>query len=175
MSAVRKYNEDYYDGNSVRKLQSVPELDPRHQEYQEENKKREQDRRRRQQQRRKAAKAGKFDLKTLVFFSGALAVTVLTAINFLQTQAEERSLKRQITSLQQEILDIRDVNGSIKDMIVPMELSEVYRIATEELGMVHPNDSQIITYDSKKQDYHKQYDNIPEGVTTDIVSEILNK
>ena len=173
MSAVRKFHEEYYDGNTVRKLEAVPEYDKRRRQMQEEYNRREQERDK--NRRNRVQRARSFDRVSLIFFTIALAVTVLTAISFLQTQAEARSLSKQITSLQKEILDIRDENSAIKDTIPTMELSEVYRIATEELGMVHPKDNQIITYDSKKQDYLKQYDDIPDGVSTDILSEILNK
>lgn len=174
MSAVRKYHEEYYDGNTVRKLQAVPEIDRRREQQREEYQRRQREAQRRQQ--RNLEKARRFDLISLTFFTIALAITVFTAIHLLQVQAQQKSLSRQITSLQKEILSIRDENSAIKDSIPVMSLSEVYRIATEELGMVHPSDNQIITYDSKKQDYLKQFADIPDGAYTDgILSDILKK
>lgn len=173
MSAARKFDDEYFSGNAVRKLQTVPEIDHRREEQREEYLRRQREAAKRQ--RRQLEKANNFDLLSLSFFTIALLFTVLAAIHYLQVQAQQKSISEQITAVQKEILAIRDENSAMKDSITELPLSEVYRIATEELGMVHPSDNQIVTYDSKKQDYLKQFDNIPEGVTTDIIGEILNK
>ena len=42
-----------------------------------------------------------------------------------------------------------------------VDLSQVYEIATGELGMIQPVDNQVYKYDNKKSDMVKQYGDIP--------------
>ena len=42
-----------------------------------------------------------------------------------------------------------------------LNLDEVYRIATEELGMVYPSKDQVILYNKTESEYVRQYEDIP--------------
>ncbi len=40
-------------------------------------------------------------------------------------------------------------------------LDYVYKVATEELGMVYANSNQVVLYDKTDNEYVRQYDDIP--------------
>ena len=42
-----------------------------------------------------------------------------------------------------------------------LDLDYVYRVATEELGMVYPNKNQVILYNKTESEYVRQYEDIP--------------
>ena len=41
------------------------------------------------------------------------------------------------------------------------DLDHVYKVATEELGMVYANKDQILLYDKTESEYVRQYEDIP--------------
>ena len=50
-----------------------------------------------------------------------------------------------------------------QNILDSVDLSEVYRKATEDLGMVHAKKKQIYTYEDKESDMVKQYGEIPDA------------
>ncbi len=176
MSAVRDYYERYQEnGNTVRKLQPVvnPEVDRRRQQQREEYERRQQ--RERQQQNRRLARNRGIDLVTLLFFALALGLTVYMTIGYLQAQSTVRSLENGLTSIKKEVIELQDENAAIADTVPTMSITEIYKIASEQLGMVLAKDNQIITYESKKPNYVKQYTDVPEGNHSDILDELFKK
>lgn len=171
MGAARKLRDDYYDGNAVRKITAVPERDWRREEQRRENERRQREISRNRNRRRQ--KAAGLDLKSLLFYMVALCVTIYMAVGYLQAQALMRANEKGLVAVQKEILAIQDENSAIKNSAPTISLSEVYRIATEELGMVHPQNNQKIGYESSKPDYLKQYGEVPTGEKSNILSDIL--
>ena len=43
-----------------------------------------------------------------------------------------------------------------------MDLTEVYDTATKDLGMVYPQNGQVISYEASNPDYVKQFKDVPE-------------
>ncbi len=176
MSAVRNYYERYQeDGNTVRKLRPVtnPEVDRRRQQQREEYERSQ--RRERQQQSRRLERNRGIDLITLLFFALALGFTIYMAIGYLKAQTTVRSMENELTSMKKEVLSLQDENAAIADNVPTMSISEIYKVATEQLGMVLAKDNQIITYESKKPDFVKQYSDVPDGKSSDILNSLLNK
>ncbi|MDO5519507.1 MAG: septum formation initiator family protein [bacterium] len=173
MSAARKYHRSYYDGNTVRRLEEVPDFDTRRDEQREEYERRRKSERKAKQRRLQRHKS--FDGVSAIFFSVALLFTVFTAVQYLQAQQEIRALDKKITGLKKEVISIKDENGAIADSANNIDLEEIRKQAMERLGMVHPEDNQIINYDSAKKDYVKQYGDIPEGEKSTILDSIKKK
>lgn len=174
MSAVRNYYERYQeDGNTVRKLQPVenPEVDVRRQQERREYERRQ--RKQEQQQLRRLERRRGIDLVALVFFALALGATIYMALGYLKAQSTVKIMEKELTSLKKEVMSIQDENIAIADNVPTLTIPEIYKIATEKLGMVLAKNNQIITYDSKKPDYVKQYTEVPDGESSDILDELL--
>ena len=43
-----------------------------------------------------------------------------------------------------------------------VDLDYVYKVATEELGMVYANKDQVLLYDKTESEYIRQYEDIPQ-------------
>ena len=74
---------------------------------------------------------------------------------------------------------IKSENDSLLyDIADDINLNEVYRIAVGQLGMVYPNNNQIIEFKSAGDGYVRQYDNIPEAAdegNVDMVQQVLRR
>ena len=97
---------------------------------------------------------------------GALALTVVGVLGFcvryLQAQDEMDAHIREIAKLEQEYSDKLSENEGLKTRIdSEIDYNEIYRIATEELGMTYPQKHQEIQYDHAESEYVRQNDEIP--------------
>ena len=72
------------------------------------------------------------------------------------------------------ILDLKIQNDEAYNKIDTLvDLSHIYEIAVNELGMVHPKNNQVIPYISKKSTSVRQYSEIPEK--TEGTSKLLGE
>lgn len=142
-TAAQRIQEDYYD--------YVPVKEPQVQE--EENV--------RVKERRQPFK--RVDFTTLLVLCLVLGAVGYACYSYLSVQSEITALKSEIAEVEQQIIILKNENAErLLEAETNVDLKKVYRIATKELGMVHPKKDQVITYQSKQSDAVKQYGNIPE-------------
>ena len=61
-----------------------------------------------------------------------------------------------------ELEFLKSENDALETRInTSLDLDYVYRVATEELGMVYPNKNQVILYNKTESEYVRQYEDIP--------------
>lgn len=66
-----------------------------------------------------------------------------------------------VVELQNQLNSIKAENNSHEAEInASIDYNAIYDTAVNELGMVYPNRSQVINYDSKESEYVKQYKDI---------------
>lgn len=81
---------------------------------------------------------------------------------YLHVQSGITQMKNEVISLQSEIADAKQENDdAYQNVMDSVDLSEVYAIATGQLGMIQAVDNQVYKYDNKKSDMVKQYGDIP--------------
>ncbi|MCF0142404.1 MAG: hypothetical protein HUJ75_03395 [Parasporobacterium sp.] len=94
----------------------------------------------------------------LLIVAAALAMIFM----ILTLSVQNNQLNRDINSLEAQIEELSARNDSKEyDMNSSVDLNEVIKIATEELGMQRANPSQIRTYSSSSSEYVKQIAEIP--------------
>lgn len=168
-NATRKEKTvSYIDGNTVRKLQPNPgrRSEETHRELQE---KQRLDREQRERKRALRAAARKNQERALQMSPGyvlflAMAMAVMVAVSgvYLKLQSELTARMKHVASLKSEVLDIRGKNDAEQKRIdTSINLDEIRRKATEELGMVYPSKDQIVTFEVDSNDYMNQYQDIP--------------
>ncbi len=114
-----------------------------------------------QQKNRKAAL--RMDLPYLIVLTAASVVTLFMCVNYLQVQAQISASIKNIEMQEKILEEIRADNDALESRIeASINLDEVYRIATEELGMVYANKDQVITYDRTPTEYVRQNEDIAE-------------
>ena len=105
-------------------------------------------------------------------YAGFLVVSaiciVVVCVIYLQIQSEIVQRAEHITSLQEELADLKEENDTAYSAIEgSVNLQEIRAKAMNDLGMVYAADGHVIEYESPTSDYLKQYEEIPEdGVLT---------
>lgn len=124
--------------------------------------------------KRRAVKPN-MDIMSLFILCLAIGTTFYACVSYLRVQTNILDQKHQITKLEKTLVNIQNVNLSAKsELNTSLDLKYIYEIATSELGMVYPNEKQIIPYESNRSDYVKQYADIPEDHSRSILDKILN-
>ncbi|MDO4167624.1 MAG: septum formation initiator family protein [Eubacteriales bacterium] len=160
----RKYaateRHTYVDGNTVRRLDTLPRRREQEERWEEERRQR---RIRRRIQRQPVHMPG-IDRASLAFLVVALAVTLYICFSYIQTQNKVYEQKNQVVQMESSVASQKENNDiAYQEILDSVDLSEVYEKATKELGMVQAQEKQIYTYKSKKSDTVKQYGEIPDA------------
>lgn len=156
MAAGRKANmrERYVvDGNTVRK--EAWEQPAGRQE-------RRQDPRRRMQLRRRQERALYMDLPYVVVLTIAAICALGICVNYLHMQSAMTKQMDGIETLEQKVETLKAENDALETRInTSVDLDYVYKVATEELGMVYAGKDQMVLYDNTESEYIRQNEDIP--------------
>ncbi|MCD8198367.1 MAG: cell division protein FtsL [Lachnospiraceae bacterium] len=138
------------EGNTVRRLQ--PQEEPRRS-----------GRPRRREYRQAEKNSVQYVNIVYTFFLVVAACLLMwSCVNYLQLQAETTSRVKNISSLESELEELRTENDDYYTRIMSnVDLEYIREVATEELGMVYADSSQVILYDSGTDDYVRQNGEIP--------------
>lgn len=151
------YNgQAYVYGNTVRK----PEVVPRRYEepIQKESK------RVSKQVRENRRNAMHMNAAYVVFLTVAAVIALVVCVNYLQLQSELTRNSKNITSLQKELAEKKEINNTrLNNAEDSVNLEEVRKKAVESMGMTHARPEQIVTYKNSAGNYVKQYKNIPKN------------
>ena len=161
----------YVDGNTVRKLEVAEEIIPeRHTEPIQKEKAKTANK------KAKVERLQGMDLFSILFLCVALIFAGASCVKYLNAQADATHMKNQIASLETDIMNLKEENKTAQESITSeIDLDYIYKIATKQLGMVHPSKDQVVTYESGTSDSVKQYGDIPKGTDKGLVDKILGK
>lgn len=155
----------YVDGTAVRKLQ--PEYG-----YEEERRRKQEPARK--PYKRKKQKTPNMDFGMAIGLTAAVAFTAFLCVHYLQVQADITTMSKKVATMESTIMTMKEDNDTaLENVTSSIDLNNIYKVATEELGMVHAGKDQVITYDSTKSDSVKQYGDIPKSTSKNIVDRIL--
>lgn len=149
----RNIREDriYIDGNTARKLQSIPV-----------NRNRMQNDQIRRQQVKRQHRVAPMNLGYIFFMMLATLVVCVVLIGYVELQADITNRINHISKLESQLNDLKLANDEEYTKIMSsVDLEEIKRIAIEELGMKYAKDGQVITYSGEGNDYVRQYKEIP--------------
>lgn len=92
-----------------------------------------------------------------------VAVFSMVAL-FLGASSEMTKLQKTIETKELELSELKAKNEAAEIRLnKSIDLDEIYKVATTELGMVYPSDDQVIYYNRSDGGYVRQYEDIPEG------------
>lgn len=144
----------YIEGNTARKLNTVPERIERPERP---------ERKVNERISRNSRRARAFDLKYTIALLAATVFLFVSCVNMLTLQADITEQKRQIATLESSLTSLTDTNDETsKRLESSVDLTQVYDTATKELGMVYPGNGQVVSYEASNPDYVKQFKDIPE-------------
>lgn len=146
----------YIEGNTVRKLAPVETPVRR-------TPKRQQQTRVGYTVRRNKEKALQIDLPYLIGLVIAACCALYLCVNYLHIQSSITAKINNIERLEQQLESVKSENDALAIRInTYVDLDYVYKVATEELGMVYANKNQVLLYDKTESEYIRQYEDIPE-------------
>lgn len=100
-------------------------------------------------------------LTALLLASG---VTLWLCFSYIQLQTEINTHISSIEKKSSELEKLKSENDALQSSIdTSVDLNEVYRVATQELGMVYADQDQVITYSKTESGYVRQYEDIPQN------------
>lgn len=144
----------YIDGNTVRKLNAVPQR-------QREQEQHEIPSHRRQEQVRPKTLSG-INLASLLVLCIAIIATLYMCVEYLKLQNNVSQMDSKIITMENRLTDMTKANVAAYETInKKYNLDYVYKVAVKDLGMVYPNKNKVITYKRGKADYVRQYKDIP--------------
>lgn len=147
MEKERNYST-YIDGNAVRILE--PDI-RREREYET------------PQKLRRRKRALSMNGAYAVFLAVAVVFCLAMCIYYLSIQAQISETKSNINSLSSDITTLTTQNEALGYQVDSyIDLDYIYTVATEDLGMVQANGSQISLYDRNDSEYVDQVQDIPE-------------
>ena len=151
----------YVDGNTVRKVQRTVEIRPERDEREEY--------RHKHAVRRNQEKALYMNGPYVLALTIAALITLVLCMNYLHKQASITTRISHIEDLELKLENLKSENDALQTRNNALEtkintyvdLDHVYKVATEELGMVYANKDQILLYDKTESEYVRQYEDIP--------------
>ncbi|PNV61456.1 cell division protein FtsL [Clostridium sp. chh4-2] len=112
--------------------------------------------------RRNQAKALNMDLPYLLALTVAAICALYLCVNYLHIQSSITARIHNIENLEKEVEVLKSQNDALETRInTYVDLDYVYKVATEELGMVYANKDQVLLYDKTESEYVRQYEDIP--------------
>ena len=96
------------------------------------------------------------------FLTGVFAVCLAMCFGYLYVQSEIAQTRSEISKLKTDISTVASQNDSLNYSINScMDTNNIYKKATQEMGMTQATDEQIVFYKSSDSGYTVQYGDIP--------------
>lgn len=147
----------YEDGNTVRRLDAVPDYHEERKKRKEERRISEQKRRRRRAARRNRERALKMNAGYVAFLSVCVMAAALTCSAYVKLQSDLTIRQRSIYKLESEISSLRMDNDAAYKRITAAVNLKAIRKQAKKLGMKYPSKNQVIYYTIDNSDYMTQY------------------
>ena len=104
--------------------------------------------------RKNRDKARHMSLGYVAFLVLAMCVAGYVLIHYLQLQADITTVTQNIARQERELNNLKVANDEELSRITSsVDMEEVKRVAIGELGMVYPQEGQIVTYSNEGRDY----------------------
>lgn len=112
--------------------------------------------------RRNQEKALQMNLPYVVVLTIAVMCVLSICVNYLHVQSSISARIYNIELLEKELEQCKAENDALETRIkTDIDLEHIYKVATEELGMVYANKDQVLLYDKTESEYVRQYEDIP--------------
>lgn len=112
--------------------------------------------------RRNQEKALQMDLPYLVVLVIAACCALYICVSYIHIQSDMTARMDTIKGLEQDLETLKSENDALETRInTYVDLDYVYKVATEELGMVYANKDQVLLYNKTESEYVRQDEDIP--------------
>jgi hypothetical protein len=145
----------YIEGNTVRKLNTVPDTRREERPYEQPSPRR--------QERKQPKALSTMSFASLLVLTIAMIATVYVCVDYLRLQTNVTKMDKTIVSMEKNLTTLTKENDAAYASVnTTYDLADIYKYAVEVLGMVYPNNNEVITYQGSNEDYVRQYEDIPD-------------
>ncbi len=103
-------------------------------------------------------KAGRFGILYTGIIAFAVGFALLVSVKYVSLFNEKNENSKEISSLRSELTDLKESNDNKQlEIDTSINYDYIYKVATEELGMVHAGSGQVLEYTSGEYEYVIQY------------------
>ena len=107
--------------------------------------------------------AKEFDLRYTTALVGATVFLFAACVSMLTLQANVTEQRNRVAQLERNVNSLKNENDELHKRIESsVDLTKVYDVAVNELGMVYPKNGQVVSYEASRPDYVKQFKDVPE-------------
>ena len=150
------------DGNTVRRMEAMPDYRKERRDRQERERE-EELRKRRRAVARNQEKALRMSKSYVVFLTMAVTVFGILCGAYIKLQSDVTARMKKIASLESQVTDLKaDNDEAYKRINTAVDLDAIKEKAIDELGMFYATQDQIVYYSVDKTDYMNQYNEIPQ-------------
>lgn len=104
----------------------------------------------------------KNDTFAAVIFTIAVAMILICSFKYLEVLSDINETDKMIARAEMKLDDVRSLNESLSSSLdVEIDRDYIYTVAVAKLGMVYPNQNQVITYEPVYEGYVRQVSTIP--------------
>jgi len=157
--AYKRYS-NYIDGNAAKVL-TMPERD--YERRRQNQPEREREQRREQQRKSKQKPRKKVSFISLLLTMTSIGLAMYMCISYIMLYSNVLTTEKEIATIESQIAELAADNEEAYESIeTSVDLKDIYKIATNKLGMVHASKDQVYSYSNKRNDRVIQYSEIPE-------------
>ena len=111
--------------------------------------------------RRKNSK--EYDVPTILVAVLTAGLLLGMALLYVGRNSDLNASNKKLAQLKQEYEQLQTDNDNREALLnASVDVQEIYRIATQQLGMSYPEKHQVITYQKAESGYVAQYEDIPQ-------------
>ena len=150
----RNYWQTYEDGNAVRKLEELPQEEPRRKQKPA---KEVSERVRRNRSRARSMSAG-----YVLFLTAVCVLTLFLSVHYLQLRARYTNQSETIASMESTLSKLQADNDAYEKQVQSIiDLEDVRETALNKLNMHVASEDQIRYYQTSDDSYVRQYMSVP--------------
>lgn len=162
-NSARAYNAGFIGDNLARRAQAAqPAYAPKREPYKTPERKPEHREKPNGQSRKQPEKErglrASLGFAFTVLIAASVGIIFFVLVKYISLNIDSTQKARQVEKLSRELSAAVMENDNYEMAInTSIDYDYIFKVATEELGMVYPSQKQIITYKSKKSEYVEQY------------------
>lgn len=138
------------DGNTVRKIQAIPQEETRELPV-------------RQKASRNRARVRAMSRGYVLFLAVVSAAALFMCIRYLQMKAAITTQNKEIVTTESELSQLKADNDALyNSVIASVDLESVKEKAMNQLGMDYPKEDQMYRFDTVGNSYVRQYKDVPD-------------
>jgi cell division protein FtsL len=146
-----RYERYIYEGNTVRKLQAIPQEKPEQKPVS-------------RTARKNRAKARRMSRGYVMFLAVISTAALFMCVRYLQLKSVITTQTKEIAGIESNLSQLKADNDALyNSVLASVDLEYIKKVAMDQLEMNYPQEDQIYQFDTAGNSYVRQYQNVPDA------------